>query len=128
MAFAREHRPQPLGGKAIGEVPAVQRLLGEIEVALAGARALLFGTVEAWQEAPSRRAALLPLLHAAKYVVTNQAVAVTDKAMRVIGGAGLAMTHPVQRYYRDVRAGLHHPPMDDVTLTTLARAALWPAP
>ncbi|HEX2187229.1 MAG TPA: acyl-CoA dehydrogenase, partial [Chloroflexota bacterium] len=68
MAFAREHRPQPLDGKAIGEVPAVQRLLGEIEVALAEARALLFGTVEAWQEAPSRRAALLPLLHAAKYV------------------------------------------------------------
>jgi alkylation response protein AidB-like acyl-CoA dehydrogenase len=30
----------------------------------------------------------------------------------------------VQRHYRDVRAALHHPPMDDVALAILARAAL----
>lgn len=102
----------------------MQRLLGEIEVALTEARALLFGTAEAWCEAPHRHAALLPLLGTAKYVVTNRAVEIADKAMRVVGGAGLARAHPVQRYYRDVRAGLHHPPMDDVALTTLARAAL----
>jgi alkylation response protein AidB-like acyl-CoA dehydrogenase len=124
VRFARERRPQPLGGKAIGELPAVQRLLGEIEVALAESRALLFGTAEAWVEAPGRRGALLPLLGAAKYVVTNRAVEVTDRAMRVVGGAGLARSHPVQRYYRDVRAGLHHPPMDDVALAALARAAV----
>lgn len=122
--FARQRRPQPLGGKSIGELPAVQRLLGEIEVALTEARALLFGTAEAWCEAPHRHAVLLPLLGTAKYVVTNRAVEIADKAMRVVGGAGLARAHPVQRYYRDVRAGLHHPPMDDVALTSLARAAL----
>jgi alkylation response protein AidB-like acyl-CoA dehydrogenase len=44
--------------------------------------------------------------------------------MRVVGGAGLARSHPIQRHYRNVRAGLHHPPMDDVALSTLARAAL----
>jgi alkylation response protein AidB-like acyl-CoA dehydrogenase len=124
VRFASRRKPGPLGGQAIGEVPAVQRLLGEIEVALAESRALLFGTTEAWLEAPQRRAELQPLLGAAKYVVTNRAVEVTDLAMRVVGGAGLSRSHPVQRYYRDVRAGLHHPPMDDVALATLARAAL----
>jgi alkylation response protein AidB-like acyl-CoA dehydrogenase len=124
VSFARERKPQPLGGKSIGELPAIQRLLGEIEVALAESRAVLFGTAEAWIEAPERRGTLAPLLAAAKYVATNRAVEVTDKAMRVVGGAGLAHAQPVQRYYRDVRAGLHHPPMDDVALTTLARAAL----
>lgn len=124
IQFARERKPQPLGGRSIGELPAIQRLLGEIEVALAESRALLFGTAEAWVEAPHRRTELLPLLAAAKYVATNRAVEVTDKAMRVVGGAGLDRAHPVQRYYRDVRAGLHHPPMDDVALTTLATAAL----
>jgi alkylation response protein AidB-like acyl-CoA dehydrogenase len=124
VRFAVRRKPGPLGGQAIGEVPAVQRLLGEIEVALAESRALLFGTTEAWLEAPQRRAELQPLLGAAKYVVTNRAVEVTDLAMRVVGGAGLSRSHPVQRYYRDVRAGLHHPPMDDVALATLARAAL----
>ena len=122
--FAHERRPQPLGGKSIGELPAIQRVLGEIEVALAESRALLFGVAEAWGEAPQRRRALTPLLAAAKYVATNRAVEVTDLAMRVVGGAGLSRAHPVQRYYRDVRAGLHHPPMDDVALATLAKAAL----
>jgi alkylation response protein AidB-like acyl-CoA dehydrogenase len=124
VTFARTRRPQPLGGKAIGELPAVQQLLGEIEIALAESRSLLFGVAEAWVEAPQRRTELTPLLAAAKYVATNRGVEITDKAMRVVGGAGLARTQPVQRYYRDVRAGLHHPPMDDVALGTLARAAL----
>jgi alkylation response protein AidB-like acyl-CoA dehydrogenase len=124
VRFARERRPSPLAGQSIGDLPAVQRTLGEIEVALAESRALLFGAAEAWLEAPARRAELLPLLGAAKYVATNRAVEVAERAMRVVGGAGLARTHPVQRYYRDVRAGLHHPPMDDVALATLARAAL----
>ena len=124
VRYAAGRRPQPLGGAAIGELPAVQRLLGEIEVALAESRALLFGVAEAWIEAPWRRDDLLPLLGAAKYLVTNRAVEVTDRAMRVVGGAALARAHPLQRYYRDVRAGLHHPPMDDVALTTLARTAL----
>lgn len=33
------------------------------------------------------------------------------------------MTHPLQRLYRDVRFGLHNPPMDDVTLKQLADRA-----
>ena len=122
--FARDRKPQPLGGKSIGELPTIQRLLGEIEVALAESRAMLFGAAEAWLEAPDRRSELAPLLGAAKYVVTNRAVEVTDKAMRVVGGAGLSRSHPVQRYYRDVRAGLHHPPMDDVALSSLAKVAM----
>lgn len=124
VQFARERRPQPLGGRSIGELPAVQRLLGEIEVALAESRALLFGVAEAWDEAPLHRALLVPQLAVAKYVVTNRGVEITDRAMRVVGGAGLDLGHPVQRYFRDIRAGLHHPPMDDVALTSLALASL----
>jgi alkylation response protein AidB-like acyl-CoA dehydrogenase len=124
LDFARSRRPAPLGGKAIAELPTIQRLLGEIEVALAESRALLFGAAEAWVDAPDRRAATLPRLGAAKHVVTNRAVEIADKAMRVVGGAGLDRSQPVQRYFRDVRAGLYHPPMDDVALTALAKAAL----
>ena len=124
VIFARERRPSPLGGKSIGDLPAVRRTLGEIEIALAEARTLLFGVAEAWDEAPEQRTALAPLLAAAKYVVTNRGVEIADKAMRIVGGAGLAWSHPVQRHYRDIRAGLYHPPMDDVTLTTLARAVI----
>ena len=48
-------------------------------------------------------------LWAAKYVVTNRAVEVTDRAMRILGGAGLSRSQPVQRHYRDVRAGCTTP-------------------
>jgi alkylation response protein AidB-like acyl-CoA dehydrogenase len=124
LRFAKDRRPQPLGGKSISELPSIQRLIGEIEVALAESRALLFGTAEAWTEQPGMRTQLVPLLAAAKHVVTNRGIEIADKAMRIVGGAGLAASHPVQRHFRDVRAGLYHPPMDDVALTILAKAAL----
>jgi alkylation response protein AidB-like acyl-CoA dehydrogenase len=125
VAFARERRPEPMGGASIGSLPAVQRTLGEIEVHLAQAEATLFGAAEAWDAASvADRAAFAPVLAVAKHVASNRSVAVADLAMRVVGGAGLARSHPVQRHYRDVRASLHHPPMDDVALAILARAAL----
>lgn len=43
--------------------------------------------------------------------------------MRIVGAKSLQMERPLQRYYRDIRAGLHNPPMDDVTITKLAKKA-----
>ena len=40
--------------------------------------------------------------------------------MRFVGAKSLERTNPLQRYYRDVRAGLHNPPMDDMTIKKLA--------
>jgi len=36
----------------------------------------------------------------------------------------LQLSNPLQRYYRNVRAGLHNPPMDDMTIIKLATAAI----
>ncbi|MEH7747496.1 acyl-CoA dehydrogenase, partial [Neobacillus drentensis] len=44
-----------------------------------------------------------------------------DLAMRIVGAKSLSLNNPLQRYYRDVRAGLHNPPMDDMTLQLLAK-------
>ncbi|WP_261379074.1 acyl-CoA dehydrogenase family protein, partial [Bacillus paralicheniformis] len=62
-------------------------------------------------------------LGAVKHTVTNTAIAVVDRAMRVVGAKSLARTNPLQRFYRDVRAGLHNPPMDDATIGKLAGIA-----
>jgi alkylation response protein AidB-like acyl-CoA dehydrogenase len=48
---------------------------------------------------------------------------VVDLAMRVAGGMSLTKNLPLERYYRDVRAGLHNPPMDDVTLSIVGKNA-----
>jgi alkylation response protein AidB-like acyl-CoA dehydrogenase len=44
--------------------------------------------------------------------------------MRVVGGVSLTRRRPIERYYRDVRAGLHNPPLEDRALEQLARVAL----
>lgn len=59
-----------------------------------------------------------------KYFATNTAIQVVDEAMRIVGGQGLYSSNPMQRYYRDVRAGLHNPPGDDITVSMFARQAL----
>lgn len=43
--------------------------------------------------------------------------------MRIVGAKSLERTNPLQRYYRDVRAGLHNPPMDDAVIHKLAAEA-----
>jgi alkylation response protein AidB-like acyl-CoA dehydrogenase len=123
VRFAATRKPTNLG-TTIGELPAVRAKLGEIEALLLTARRLIFDTARDWVEATADRrqvAAQVPLV---KSVATNNAVRVTDLAMRVAGGVGLDETHPLERCFRDVRSGLIHPPLDDVALTNAAKRAL----
>jgi alkylation response protein AidB-like acyl-CoA dehydrogenase len=41
-----------------------------------------------------------------------------------VGSVGLQRKHPLERYFRDARAGLGNPPMDDVALTLIGKHAL----
>ena len=59
----------------------------------------------------------------AKMTATNAAIQIVDHAMRVVGGASMTHQLPLERYYRDVRAGLFHPPSDDAAFPMLGRAA-----
>ncbi len=60
-------------------------------------------------------------LYVAKHTAANNAISVADRAMRVVGGAALASGSVLERAYRNVRAGLLHPPADDVTSRVLAK-------
>ncbi|MBM7568617.1 acyl-CoA dehydrogenase family protein [Paenibacillus sacheonensis] len=123
LAFARSYRP---GGmeKPISAIPYVQHTIGEMEVELRTARAVLYAAAERWDNEPDDRPALKPELGLAKYEVTNNAIRIVDLAMRIVGGSSLSRNTPLERYYRDVRAGLHNPPMDNAVLYGLAAAAL----
>ena len=59
-----------------------------------------------------------------KRVVVEEAVAVTDLAMEVVGGASYFRTSPLERLYRDARAGKFHPFTPEATLTFAGRLAL----
>ncbi|MFF2592436.1 acyl-CoA dehydrogenase family protein [Priestia megaterium] len=121
VAFATEYSPNSIEG-TISELPNVQRLVGEMELELMQARHFMYSVASKWDEA-SDRAALAGELAAVKHVVTNSACTVVDKAMRIVGARSLQRSNPLQRYYRDVRAGLHNPPMDDMTIVNLAKQA-----
>ncbi|MES9743185.1 acyl-CoA dehydrogenase, partial [Priestia megaterium] len=121
VAFAAEYSPNSIEG-TISELPNVQRLVGEMELELMQARHFMYSVASKWDET-SDRAALAGELAAVKHVVTNSACTVVDKAMRIVGARSLQRSNPLQRYYRDVRAGLHNPPMDDMTIVNLAKQA-----
>ena len=63
-------------------------------------------------------------LAAAKYTVTNLAVQITDLALRTTGSNGLLRKYALERYFRDARAGLGNPPIDDVALSIIGKHAL----
>jgi alkylation response protein AidB-like acyl-CoA dehydrogenase len=124
VQFARSYRPDSLPAP-IAELEHVRHKIGNMEAQLRTARTLLFATAAAWdEELPEQRSAMKADLGLAKYVTTNTAIEVVDMAMRIVGGSALSRAMPLERYYRDVRAGLSNPPMDDAVLRNLAAAAL----
>ncbi len=122
IQFARERKPTALGGKSIATVPHIRARAGHLDWLLFLARGLLDGTARAWDAQPS--ADMDGALAAAKVVASNTAIQVAEEAMRLVGGSALDRSAPLERYYRDVRGGLHHPPQDDAALELFARQAL----
>ncbi|MEO7019063.1 MAG: acyl-CoA dehydrogenase family protein [Ktedonobacteraceae bacterium] len=120
VRFAKSRRPNSLN-QSIASVPHIQEKVAKMDLALLQSEAVLFGLAEQVLRDP----ASIPASQyaAAKYLATNHALEVTDLAMRLVGGAALSLNLPLQRYYRDVRAGFNNPPMDDVTLTMLSKQA-----
>ncbi|MET0959598.1 MAG: acyl-CoA dehydrogenase family protein [Psychrobacillus psychrotolerans] len=120
--FANTHSPNSLNGP-IAQLPNVQQLIGEIDLELTKARLVIYGVASAYDN-ESTKELLSNEVSVAKHIVTNSAITIVDKAMRLVGAKSLQRTNPLQRYYRDVRAGLHNPPMDDMTIKKLALSAI----
>jgi alkylation response protein AidB-like acyl-CoA dehydrogenase len=95
--------------------PLHQYAVGETEVDLGAARAMLAYTAQAvdtfyatYPGGDCPNSAALQLItdcQCSKYVITKKAVDIVDRALTLSGGAGYANTHPLARLYRDVRAG-----------------------
>lgn len=119
--FSLHHKPNSID-TTISELPNVREHIGQMEWRLQSARNTLYNVAAMCDD--DRRDSITTELAAAKHIVTNLAVDIVDRAMRLVGGSSLQMKSPLQRYYRDVRAGLHNPPMDDMVIQMLAAKAL----
>lgn len=119
--FARQRTPTALGGAAIATLEPIQRQLGALEAELLTARALLYTTAEAWAEHPAQRPDLMTHVGLCKVIATTHAVSATDLALRVVGGQSMSRALPLERLFRDVRAGLFHPPTEDMAYANLGK-------
>lgn len=105
MQFARE----TILKRGRESSPQIQRLFAEMEVLLESARAVLYR--HAAQMENGRLVAELPVQDAmahcvlAKHVAGNNAIAIVDRALEAAGGMAYYRRAPLERMYRDVRAG-----------------------
>ncbi|GAB1612780.1 acyl-CoA dehydrogenase [Mammaliicoccus lentus] len=120
--FANEYSPGSIEG-VIADIPAVEQNIGNMELELTTARHYIYSVIDKYQNPPITNARINEEIGAAKHVVVNHAIKIIDSAMRIVGAKSLEMERPLQRYYRDIRAGLHNPPMDDITIKKLAKQA-----
>lgn len=123
--WALDRRPGD-GSTAVAEIPSVQLRLGRLDAALRVARTVLTDAASRWDAAAgdeAARSALLADLALAKITATNASTAATDEALRIAGGPGF-LAGPLERAFRDARAGLINPPLDDVALAGFGRAVL----
>ncbi|MCS4486032.1 acyl-CoA dehydrogenase family protein [Staphylococcus americanisciuri] len=120
--FSLTHSPNSIEG-TISDLPVVQQNLGKMETKLLAARHMLWSTARAYQQL-GETDDIAAETAASKVIVMNEGLEVVDLAMRIVGAKSLEMDRPLQRYYRDMRAGLHNPPMEDLTYTNIALGAL----
>lgn len=122
IEFAASYAPASLG-KPIAETPNIRQAIGEMELELMTARHLLYGTVERYENAADK-GLLQEALDVTKIAVTQSAINVVDKAMKIVGSRALSASNPMHRHYLNVRAGLYNPPMGDMVMAQLTHRAI----
>jgi alkylation response protein AidB-like acyl-CoA dehydrogenase len=118
--FMRDRQRFPLK-HPMSHLPSVYNKVGEMDVLIEGARAVMWkAAAEVDHDEPgswSRKAV------AARMIAIENSVRVVDLALRAVGGASYFRRLPLERFFRDVRAGLYHPFDSDETLEFLGKSA-----
>jgi alkylation response protein AidB-like acyl-CoA dehydrogenase len=121
VKFAATYVPTSLD-KPIGTLPNMQQQIGEMELKLIASREFMYSVSKQYEENPDKNFKVE--MAAVKTFVTNNAIEIVDLAMRIVGARSLSQQNPLHRYYQNIRAGLHNPPMDDITFKMLAENAI----
>jgi alkylation response protein AidB-like acyl-CoA dehydrogenase len=112
--FLLARRPANLGA-SLSTLPRFQEALGEIDGLLLANRVLLDSAARG--DTAASESGLV------KHLVTENAITVVEKALKLTGNPGLTRANPLERHHRDVLCGRVHTPQADVVLTGAGRAA-----
>lgn len=124
IQFVLERVPTALG-RPIATLPKIQRQIGEMDMQLQAARSLLLEVAGEWH-GDGDRSQMMPRITAAKLMAVETAMSVTEKALQVAGGSSITRDLPLERYFRDARAGSMHPPSGDSAYEAIGKAAIGP--
>jgi alkylation response protein AidB-like acyl-CoA dehydrogenase len=117
VRWALDRRPGD-GSVAVAEIPSVRLRIGRMDADLRAARIVVLEAARRWDT--ERDGSDAPL---AKLVATRAAASATDEALRIAGGPGF-LEGRLERAFRDARAGLINPPLEDVALAGFAGALI----
>jgi|SRR2546421_5217697 len=98
-------------GGVLAELPTVQTQIAEMTLETEKARALVLTAARA---ADAGDPAALPLVMQSKIAATEAAIDVTARAMEACGGLAYSRRLPIERYWRDGRAGSVMAPTNEV--------------
>jgi alkylation response protein AidB-like acyl-CoA dehydrogenase len=108
----------------VKHAPGVQYAIAEMFIGVESARAFYRRSARRLEDPGWRDLNALALATATKLYCTKQAIAVVDQAMEVVGGGSFFKRMPLERMYRDVRAGTYHPPSRFDGLEWIGKAEL----
>lgn len=112
--FLANRKPANLGA-ALSTLPRFQEAVGDIDGLLLSNDVLLAAAARG--EVGGVEASLV------KHLVTENAISVVEKALKLTGNPGLTRHNPLERHHRDVLCGRVHTPQGDVVLTSAGKAA-----
>ncbi|WP_445398905.1 acyl-CoA dehydrogenase family protein [Streptomyces sp. LE64] len=106
-------------GSRIADHQGVQFPLADVAARLAAARALLYRAVDVHQHDPDPIERMKSTAMA-KYVAAQVAERAASVAVETLGGNGFTDAYPVERFYRDAKAGKIYEGTSNVLLRTIA--------
>ena len=112
------------GASSLAGMPRVQRQVGLLDAKLRGAWWSLMGAVDEIGTGYMVTPAGLATLMLAKRQAVTEAIEVVNLAMELLGGRSFFKRSPLERAYRDVRAGTFHPLTPEITLEDAGKLAL----
>ena len=124
MAYARDQ----VQARGREDDPAVQTAFAEMEILLETARAVLWRHTDEvisgdlFEQFTVQEGMARTML--TKHVPCNNAIRIVDLALEVVGGAGFFRRSPLERMYRDVRAGVIMPYNNPEARSLFGRNAL----
>jgi len=109
-------------GASLATLPRFQEAVGDIDARLLVNRRLISDTARRTDQDPQPASAAEAGL--VKYVVTQNAHAIVERALSLTGSHGLSRRNPLERHHRNVLCSRVHTPQDDSSLIAAGREAL----